>query len=206
MSQTRRLAAILAADVAGYSRLMGADEEGTLERLKSAAARTARPEDRRASRPHRQDHRRRLAGGVRQRRRCGALRGRGAARDGGAQRRRAAGRRHRVSHRHQSRRHHQSRSTTSTATASMSPHGSKPWPSRAGSASAASCATRCRDKLDFAFDDRGEQQVKNIAPAGPRIRSQESLEKKRHRRRIHRQERRCHCPTSRRSRCCRSPI
>ncbi len=30
----RRLAAILAADVAGYSRLMGADEEGTLERLK----------------------------------------------------------------------------------------------------------------------------------------------------------------------------
>jgi adenylate cyclase len=38
MSQTRRLAAILAADVAGYSRLMGADEEGTLAReaLRSA--------------------------------------------------------------------------------------------------------------------------------------------------------------------------
>jgi adenylate cyclase len=31
----RRLAAILAADIAGYSRLMGADEEGTLERLKA---------------------------------------------------------------------------------------------------------------------------------------------------------------------------
>ena len=31
----RRLAAILAADVAGYSRLMGADEEGTLGRLKA---------------------------------------------------------------------------------------------------------------------------------------------------------------------------
>ena len=30
----RRLAAILAADVAGYSRLMGADEEGTHERVK----------------------------------------------------------------------------------------------------------------------------------------------------------------------------
>ncbi len=30
----RRLAAILAADVAGYSRLMGVDEEGTLARLK----------------------------------------------------------------------------------------------------------------------------------------------------------------------------
>jgi len=30
----RRLAAILAADVAGYSRLVGEDEEGTLERLR----------------------------------------------------------------------------------------------------------------------------------------------------------------------------
>jgi adenylate cyclase len=30
----RKLAAILAADIAGYSRLMGADEEGTLARLK----------------------------------------------------------------------------------------------------------------------------------------------------------------------------
>jgi len=35
MNQTRRLAAILAADVVGYSRLMGADEEGTLARLKA---------------------------------------------------------------------------------------------------------------------------------------------------------------------------
>src|SRR5271166_948060 len=31
----RRLAAILAADVAGYSRLMGEEEEGTLNRLRS---------------------------------------------------------------------------------------------------------------------------------------------------------------------------
>ena len=35
MASTRHLAAILATDVAGYSRLMGADEEGTLERLKA---------------------------------------------------------------------------------------------------------------------------------------------------------------------------
>jgi adenylate cyclase len=34
MSQTRRLAAILAADVAGYSRLIGADEGGTLQGFK----------------------------------------------------------------------------------------------------------------------------------------------------------------------------
>ena len=32
----RRLAAVLAADVAAYSRLMGADEGGTLSRLKAA--------------------------------------------------------------------------------------------------------------------------------------------------------------------------
>jgi len=31
----RRLAAILAADIAGYSRLIGADEGGTLERLRA---------------------------------------------------------------------------------------------------------------------------------------------------------------------------
>ncbi|HEV8030231.1 MAG TPA: adenylate/guanylate cyclase domain-containing protein [Stellaceae bacterium] len=35
MPAIRRLAAILAADVAGYSRLIGADEQGTLERLRA---------------------------------------------------------------------------------------------------------------------------------------------------------------------------
>ena len=39
----RRLAAILAADVAGYSRLMGADEEGTLDRLRSIRANVIDP-------------------------------------------------------------------------------------------------------------------------------------------------------------------
>lgn len=39
----RRLAAILAADVAGYSRLIGADEEGTLLRLRMLFQRTVRP-------------------------------------------------------------------------------------------------------------------------------------------------------------------
>ena len=38
MTQTRRLAAILAADVAGYSRLIGADEGGTLQALKAIRA------------------------------------------------------------------------------------------------------------------------------------------------------------------------
>ena len=38
MITTRRLAAILAADVAGYSRLIGDDEEATLNRLRSIRA------------------------------------------------------------------------------------------------------------------------------------------------------------------------
>ena len=43
MTQTRRLAAILAADVAGYSRLIGADEAGTLEAFKTIRAEVADP-------------------------------------------------------------------------------------------------------------------------------------------------------------------
>jgi len=34
----RKLVAILAADVAGFSRLVGADEEGTLSRIRSMRA------------------------------------------------------------------------------------------------------------------------------------------------------------------------
>ena len=43
MSATRRLAAILAADVAGYSRLIEADEEDTLGRLKALRAEVIDP-------------------------------------------------------------------------------------------------------------------------------------------------------------------
>ena len=39
----RRLAAILAADVVGYSRLIGTDEEDTLQRLKSIRAEVIDP-------------------------------------------------------------------------------------------------------------------------------------------------------------------
>jgi TolB-like protein/class 3 adenylate cyclase/Tfp pilus assembly protein PilF len=43
MPPVRRLTAILAADVAGYSRLMGADEEGTHDRLKAHLAKLVNP-------------------------------------------------------------------------------------------------------------------------------------------------------------------
>ena len=43
----RRLAAILAADIAGYSRLMGADEVGTLAALKAHRREICRSRNRR---------------------------------------------------------------------------------------------------------------------------------------------------------------
>jgi class 3 adenylate cyclase len=41
----RRLAAILAGDIAGYSRLMGADEEGMLDRIKKLRRRVGRSQN-----------------------------------------------------------------------------------------------------------------------------------------------------------------
>jgi class 3 adenylate cyclase len=43
MSEPRKLAAILAADVAGYSRLTGLDEEGTIRRLRDIRAEAIDP-------------------------------------------------------------------------------------------------------------------------------------------------------------------
>src|SRR5919202_768781 len=43
MGAVRRLAAILAADVVGYSRLIGADEEGTLTRLRALFREVVQP-------------------------------------------------------------------------------------------------------------------------------------------------------------------
>jgi class 3 adenylate cyclase len=44
MTATRHLAATLAADVAGYSRLIGDEEEGTLNRLRSIRADVLHPQ------------------------------------------------------------------------------------------------------------------------------------------------------------------
>jgi adenylate cyclase len=74
----RRLAAILAADVAGYSRLVGAHAEGTRERLEAHRRSLVDPKIA-------EHHGRRDARRVPQRRRCGALRRRSAAGDGRTQ-------------------------------------------------------------------------------------------------------------------------
>ena len=71
----------LAADVAGYSRLIGADEEGTLDRLKAHWRELVDPK----IKEHRGrvvNHRRRHAGGIPERCRRDPLCGRDPERDG----------------------------------------------------------------------------------------------------------------------------
>ena len=63
MTAARRLAAILAADVAGYSRLMGEDEAGTARAVREHRD-AARPIVAEPRRPHRQDDGRRPFAGV----------------------------------------------------------------------------------------------------------------------------------------------
>ena len=158
----RKFAAILAADVAGYSRLMGADEEGTLAALKAIRRELGDPENRRASRPHRQDHRRRAAGRIRQRRRRGALRvemQRGMAdRNAEHSGRPAASNSASASMSATS----SSMATTSTATASISRRGWRRWPSRAGYASRPGPRGCQRQDRDAASRISASSALKNI--------------------------------------------
>ena len=140
----RRLAAILAGDVVGYSRLMAEDEAGTYDSLRAGVGEVVVPAVERAWRPRVQDHRRRLPRRLRQRRRGARRSGRdpgrlrrpaAAAADRAQSRRRDRGRRRRVRRRRQRRR-----------------PASRPWPSPAAStpalrwcaapASGPTCASR----------------------------------------------------------------
>ena len=119
----RRLAAILCADVVGYSRLIEQDEAGTIGALQEPAPRHRRPAARPTSWPTRADHRRRHPGRVRLRGRRRAVRGRGA---GGGCRTaggRPAGTAPRAADRRQSRRRGRRRRPTSWAMGSTSRHG-----------------------------------------------------------------------------------
>ena len=101
----RRLAAIVSADIVGYSRLIDLDEAGTHGRVMALIEALKALVDA-ARRPHHQDHRRRRAGHLRQRRRCGRLRHRGAARTRRHGRRRSRRAPPQSQDRRQSRRHH----------------------------------------------------------------------------------------------------
>ena len=156
----RRLAAILGRRRRGLSRLMGADEEGTLAALKALRRELVDP---------RSEHRGRIVkttgdgllvefASVVDAVRCAVEVQREMAQRNEAWPRNGASNSASASMSATS----SSRRTTSSATASTSRPG---WrPGRAGGI----CVSRVvrdqvRDKLDFAFDDLGEQQVKNIA-------------------------------------------
>src|SRR5262249_24983229 len=87
-----------------------------------------------------------------------------------------------------------STSTTSSATASTSPHGSKLWPSRVGSASAAWCATGSVTSSTSPSTTGGSRRSRT-SPVPSAYSMSGSTEKQPRLRRIHRQGRRWHCPT-----------
>jgi hypothetical protein len=64
MTATRRLAAILPADVAGYSRLIGAAEEGTLNRFKATLAELIDPKTAEHIQDDRRPHIDRISGAL----------------------------------------------------------------------------------------------------------------------------------------------
>ncbi len=159
----RRLAAILAADVVGYSRLMEADEAGTFARLKEPASRAdragpagawralRRPQGRRCDR---RVHRASPAPSRRRWRssgRCGTAIPtcpRTAASATGSASTSATS---------------SSTATPSRATASTSRRGSRPCASRAASGSRAASTTRSRASSTSPSPPTGRHQVKNIS-------------------------------------------
>jgi adenylate cyclase len=80
MSETRQIAPILVADIVGYRRLAGVDEDRILARLRAPAQRSDRSDHRLASWSCGQAHRRRQPHRVSQRRRRRALSHQGAER------------------------------------------------------------------------------------------------------------------------------
>ena len=82
LNVNRKPAAILAADVVSYSRLVGADEEGTIAGLRSLREELVDPSIAKQRWTRRQDHWRRTSGRFRQCRGCGVKCRRAAAGDG----------------------------------------------------------------------------------------------------------------------------
>ena len=160
----RRLAAILAADVAGYSRLMGARRGGHARRAEGSSPRAASiprsPSTADASsRPPATACWLEFASVV-DAVRCAVEVQRGMAERNAEVLPETA---HRVPHRHQRRRHHRRRRRHLRRRRQRRGAAGRRSPSPAASASPTTRAGRSRDKLDIAFEDVGEQQLKNIA-------------------------------------------
>ena len=201
-AMNRRLAAMLMADVVGYSRLMGADEEGTLAR---AARRCARelidPADRRARRPHRQDRRATAcwssSPASSTRSRCAVDVQRAMAeRNAGVAERPA----HRAPHRHQSRRRHRRGRRHLRRRRQHRRAAGGAGRARRHLRLGARSTTRSRGKLDARLRGSAASSSSRTSPGrcastgcGRRVGRDGRAAR-----------RRCRCRTSRRSPCCRS--
>ena len=157
----RRLAAILAADVVGYSRLMGLDEAATLAALK-AHRKDVSTSSRRAPGPHRQADRRRYPRRIPKCGERGRLRRPHPARNARAQYGCAAGPPDRVPHRRQSRRHHGRRKRHLRRWRQRRGAHRERSPRPGGVAVSGTVRDHVGDRLDLEFEDTGEQTLKNI--------------------------------------------
>ena len=191
---------ILMADVVGYCRLMEADEAGTLAALKERRKAILEPIVTRAWRAHRQGHGRRRAGRVRQR----GERGRRARSNCSARWRRRM------------RRCPTSRRIVLRIGINLGDvigeggdiYGDgvniaarlEALAEPGGICISAKVHEEVRGKLDCAFEDMGEQTLKNIARPVRVYRLRAGRQRRRRRTRAGAER----CPTSRRSRCCRS--
>ena len=163
MTATRRLAAILAADVAGYSRLMGADEEGTLERLKALRRELVDPKI--------AEHHGRIVkttgdgllvefASVVDAVRCAVeVQQAMAERNAGVAARPA----HRAAHRHQSRRRDRRGRRPLWRRRQCRRAAGSPGRARRDLHLRRRLSTRCATSSTLGFEDLGEQQLKNIA-------------------------------------------
>ena len=159
----RRLAAILAADVVGYSRMMGADEEGTLAAIKAIRRELFHPKV--------AEHHGRIVKTTGdgalvefpQRRRCGALRARRATRRRRAQCEHSRGPAHRIPHRHQCRRHHFSDDGDIYGDGVNIAARIEPLAEPGAICLSDNAYQQIKGKLSVDVTDMGEQQLKNIA-------------------------------------------
>ena len=163
MSETRKLAAILVADVVGYSRLAGADEERTLARLRALRSDLVDPtialhHGRVVKRTGDGMHHR-----VPQRGRRGPLRDRGAKRPYRAQRWRSAGPADRVSCRHPCRRRRRGERRRSHGRRRQYCRASGGIAKPGGICLSEDAYRQVKGRLDVAVTDLGPTQLKNIA-------------------------------------------
>ena len=163
----RKLAAIFAADVVGYSRLVTEDEAGTLEALRARRKNVLEPLVAQAPRPHFQADGRWRLRRVRERGQCRRMRRRTAERDGREQCRRLPGSAAASARRHQPRRSGRRRRRSLRRRRQPGDAAAGDWPSPAASAFRPRCMPKSpQARLCLRRSGRAHAQEHRRAGAG----------------------------------------